>query len=251
MPRKPKKSSVKKFVDADPEVIYYIKLVDIVRRSSNPVEVNDAFRLISEGLDQKIKKVASRFKIPGHSRDDIYQECLCALRWKAIKDYDVERGTEPGKPARFDRFALICVRRHLATTLKTAYQNRHRIQNESKSLDQDRGKSNDELSLVNLVCGQDGNVLGDIERKEFFKVFISKLMSHLSIFEKQVFYLYAQQHTYEEIAKMINAKQKTRIKIKSIDNALSRIKAKVWELAERLQGQYAEELKQYMKGKGL
>ena len=53
------------------------------------------------------------------------------------------------------------------------------------------------------------------------------LFSELSDFEKLVLALYSQRNSYEEIAQSINKYRKGRkIGIKSVDNALSRIKAK-------------------------
>ena len=122
-PRKGKKTTVKTPVkkeinDIDQEVIYYKELVYKVRKSKKKEEVNDAFEKIVDWLDPKIKKIAGKFRIPGLNFDDIYQECLCALQQKAIQDYDETRGSDPTKPAPFDRFALLCIRRHLSTKLK-------------------------------------------------------------------------------------------------------------------------------------
>lgn len=227
--------------DVDPEVLYYIKLVYAVREKneSNPKVANEAFSAVVKGLETKIKKIAGKFKIPGFSFDDIYQESLYALRYKAIKDYDESRGSVVGSPAPFDRFALLCIRRHLATTLKTSHQNRKRILNSCKSLDQDRSNDNDELSLVNILPTTNGDILDSIQSREYFKTLVKKLLSKLSTLEKQVFFLYAQQYTYEEIAKIINEKspQKQRgvrtVDYKGVDNALSRIKHKAHVIFER------------------
>lgn len=216
------------YKDVSPEVQYYMDLVYMVRESNDKNKINEAFQKIVDGLEIKIKKIAGKYKIPGLNFDDVYQECLVALNSKAIKDYDETRGKEPGKPAPFDRFALMCIRRHLATTLKTSQQNKHRVQNESKSLDQDRSQGDDDLSLVNIVCAPNSDVIISLQKKENFKVLMSKLLSKLSGFEKQVFKLYAQQYTYEEIAYIINsrAKRSEQVNIKGVDNALSRIKNK-------------------------
>lgn len=225
----------------DPEVLYYMKLVDKVRKSANPVAQNEAFEKISSGLESKMKKIAGKFKIPGYNFDDIYQESLYALRYKAIKDYDQTRGTGEG-PAPFDRFALLCIRRHLATTLKTSHQNRKKILNSCKSLDQDRSSDNDELSLVNILPQSKGDVCSEITAKEYFKTLVNRLLARLSHFEKQVFFLYAQQYTYEEIAELINSKcpHTESVNIKGVDNALSRIKNKARLIFKRAQAAAGE-----------
>jgi RNA polymerase sporulation-specific sigma factor len=221
------KTLAKENADADPEVLYYIDLVEKTRQSKKQEEVNEAFQLIVDGLSPKIKKIAGKFHIAGYSFDDIYQEALYALRYKAIKDYDSTRGSGEG-PAAFDRFALLCIRRHLATTLKASHQNRHKVLGSYRSLDQDRGSDNDELSLSNIIPSPDGDVLGKLQNKEEFATLVNKLLARLSNFEKQVFYLYAQQYTYEEISDIINRKypQRSDVNVKGVDNALSRIKNK-------------------------
>jgi len=218
------------------EALFYRTLVYKIKGAKNQAEVNDAFRKISDGLEIKIKKIAGKFKIPGFSFDDIYQECLYALQYKAIKDYDETRGSIVGMPAMFDRFALLCIRRHLATTLKTAHQNRKRILNESKSLDQDRSNGDDDLSLINIVQSKDSPILDGMEVREFIRSFTKKLLSKLSTFEQEVFVLYVQKYSYEEIADQVIGDVE-QIAVKAIDNGLSRIKHKGWEIYEKMVNQ--------------
>lgn len=239
--RKGKKTTVKAAVkkeisDIDQEVIYYKELVYKVRKSKKKEEVNDAFEKIVDWLDPKIKKIAGKFRIPGLNFDDIYQECLCALQQKAIQDYDETRGSDPTKPAPFDRFALLCIRRHLSTKLKASNGNKIRAINESKSLDQDRSNDQSELSLIEIISSKDKDVSVYIQDKEHFVVLMQKLVKKLSPFEMQVLRLYAQQFTYEEIADAIKRKsaKKVRINVKGVDNALSRIKNKAKVIIDKI-----------------
>lgn len=234
MPHSMKKlpSEVGKDENVDREAEQYRLLVYKIRGATTQAEINDAFYKISKGLEVKIKKIAGKFKIPGYGFDDIYQECLYALQYKAIKDYDETRGSTEG-PAMFDRFALLCIRRHLATTLKTALQNRKRILNESKSLDQDRSHDNDDLSLINIVHSKDSPILDRLEVREFIFNFLTRLKSKLSLFEAQVFTLYVQKYSYEEIAENVIGPIDYKA-IKAIDNGLSRIKHKGWEIYEKM-----------------
>ena len=251
MPKKGHFSSGKG--DVDPEVLMYMNLVYQVREAKTDEIFNIAFEKIAKYLEPKIKKIAGKFRIPGFTFDDVYQECLYALQYKAIKDYDATRGTDPTKPAPFDRFALLCIRRHLATTLKTSKQNRHAVINTSHSLDQDRSNDNDELSLINIVCATEGDVLSSLQQSEYFKNFINKLLVKLSQFEKQVFYLYAQQYTYEEISKLINTHRNTgrvRVNVKGVDNALSRIKNKADTLFKRIDPEAWKRVQDAKKKKG-
>ena len=166
------------------ESLDLIDQVDIVRKSKNPVAVNVAFGKIVAHLDSRIKKIASQYRIPGFTFDDKYQECLYALRFKAIKAYDKERGGVAG-------FALRCIRGHLATALKTSHQNKIRPINDAQSFDQPISDG-DELRLIDIYPGNSPkeDVLWEVQKREHFHILMSKLMKKLSPMEKQVLRLF-------------------------------------------------------------
>jgi len=226
---RPKKKSVAKkdFTNVD-----YIDLVDIVRKSRSRERSNEAYSEIERRMKYKLKQITFKFFIPGMGNDDIYQEALYALRYKAIKDYDKTRGSGD-EPYPFDRFAILCIRRHLATSLKSSYQNKTRVLNQSISLDQERRDSSstqDFMFLSDILPISDIDVLEDIELREYYKILFSTLYKKLSDFEKMVFVFYSQRYSYEQIAEKINRKRNKigleKINVKSIDNSLSRIKMK-------------------------
>lgn len=227
MPRSDFKDEVKNNFAVVPSVEQFVKLVERVRKSKHKAEADACFAQVVEGLKPRIKNLCAKFNISGLSYDDIYQEALYALRFKAIKDYDKTRGTVEGV-APFDRFAMLCIRRHLATELKTSHQVRKTALNTAISLDQERSELNDDLSLINILPHSDGDILNVVERREYYSKLVSKLMTKLSSFEKDVFLLYIEKYTYEEIAEIINRHKvgRSRINIKGVDNALSRIKNK-------------------------
>lgn len=214
----------------------FIDLVEIVRYPSKSKKHKEkqehAFNEIEKRMSEQIKRISYRFRIPGHNVQDIYQEALFALRFKAIKDYDKDRGTN-GEPYPFDRFAALCIRRHLSTKLKSSYQNKKKVLNSSVSLDQDRNDSSDEtLMLSDILPYTEETILELIEKNEYFKILFTKLVGKLSKFEQQVFALYVQKYSYEQIAEKINSLGEE-VNVKSIDNALSRIKHKAREVFEK------------------
>ena len=243
-----KKKQVKKTI---PIVeMEFSDLVDIVRSRGrvDKKKVNNAYNEIHIRMKLKISYLVNKFYIPGHNSDDIRQEALFALRYKAIPDYRKEVIGRNG-PYPFDKFAVLCIRRHLSTLLKTCYQNKQKTLNTSLSLDQDRNDSSDEvLFLVDIIPRTDGAILDEVGDKEYYKFLFNKLYEKLSKFEKQVFILYSQKYSYEEIAVLIkkkskqdNSKNKRKsIKdiIKSVDNALSRLKTKGKEIFNK----YGEEI---------
>lgn len=226
----PRTSSVKG-KQLDIALINYVELVEIVRRSKVRKMQDQAFDEIERRMRPKIKQISYKFNIPGSTFSDVYQESLLALRYKAIKDYDKSRGNGTG-PYPFDKFAILCIRRHLSTKLKACFQNKQRVMNSYISLDQERKESSgDALFLSDIVPQSDGTVLELLESNEYYKNLFTNLFSKLSSFEREVFLLYVQKYSYEQISEKINLKarqekKKEKINVKSVDNALSRIKSK-------------------------
>tara|TARA_Y100000310_G_scaffold311548_1_gene357927 strand:- start:14391 stop:15143 length:753 start_codon:yes stop_codon:yes gene_type:complete len=217
------KKKEKKTVELDSiELVYLIRSRGRVRKT----KVNEAFEELLKRLNSRIMQIVIQFYIPGLSQDDIYQEALSALRYKAIPNFDnakIGKGPNP-----FDKFAVLCIRRHLSTVLKQSWQVKRRALNTSISLDQDRNKNSDEqLFLSDIIAITDGNILESLEDKEYYKKLFGNLYKKLSKFEKIVFKLYIQKYSYEEMTDVINRSCKEEVvNVKSIDNALSRIKEK-------------------------
>ncbi len=210
--------------------LVFVELIDDIRNATNEVEENAAFDKILKLMKEKIEKISYRFRIPGLSFNDVHQEALFALRYKAIKDYDPDRSSLE-KVSPFDRFAMLCIRRHLSTKLKSSYQNKSRILNTSISIDQDRNKSSsvgeESLFLSDILFKGDIDIISGLKKRENFTDLMKKLYADLSYREKQVLLLYTQKCSYQEIRDKINKpKRKNKINIKSVDNALSRIKRK-------------------------
>ncbi len=215
----------------------YQGLVDVVRSGKNKKQ-NQAYNEIENRIRPKIYFIIRQFYIPGCNHDDILQEALYALRYKAIPDYDGSRGRgDTIYP--FDNFAVLCIRRHLSTLLKSSFQNKRKALNTSLSLDQDRNNmSDDSLFLSDIIPRTEGSVVGDLGEKEYYQKLFSGLYVELSILEKRVFSLYSKRYSYGEISIKINKyyrknKIKKKTNIKSIDNALSRIKQKGKEIFEK------------------
>ena len=214
-----------------------ISLIGIIRKQKTEETANKAFEKLLQMLIPKIQKVISKFNIPGYDQSDILQEALYALRYKAIKDYDKTRGTGEG-PAPFDKFALLCIRRHLATEFKSSYQNKKRVLNHSISIDKESNTNtggDEDMSLSSIISDPDATDIGaSVGEKEYYFDLQTRLLESLSSFEKEVYVLYAQRCSYEEIAERINGgRAKVRVNIKGVDNALSRIKHKAREILEK------------------
>ena len=220
------------------EKLEYEDLVEMVRGTGRDKRKNQAYNEIEKRVKLKITYIVGKFYIPGLNYDDILQEALFALRFKAIPDYNKDKGTGT-TPYPFDNFAILCIRRHLSTILKSSFQNKRKALNTSLSLDENRGSHDDEdLYLSDIVPHIEGNIIEMLGEKEYYKNLFNKLYVRLSKLEKNVFILYAYKYSYDEITDKINkdcrAKgSKKRVSIKSIDNSLSRIKIKAKEIFEK------------------
>ena len=223
-PAKSGKSKQKK----DQEEILIVSLVKEVREDDD----ESAFIRVRQYLNSYIKLFGQKYRIPGCDADEIEQECLFALRYKAIEDFDDDRG-------KFRSFAILCIKRHLFSLIKSSKQQKRRVQNESLSLDEDRAEG-ENLNLGSIVAIKGLTASESLEKKEDGEVKKRKLMSRLSRLEKEVLKLYLQQFRYDEMVdelRRVNKREKftgRRINKKSIDNSLQRIRKKAQDLADTL-----------------
>lgn len=208
-----------------------LKFEDLINRvkKKNKEISNLAYEEIERRLEKKINLIVNKFSIPGYDASDIRSEACFALRFKAIKDYDPDKSKTDGA---FESFAVICMRRHLSTQLKVSFQNKKIILNQSVSM----SSSKDDNKDLSEILSNDGvSTSKSVEDKEFYLKIIKELNGQLSSFEKQVLFLYKKKMSYEEIAEVLNKnKNKKQVGIKSIDNALSRIKMKAKKIYNNL-----------------
>jgi len=136
-----------------------IVLVALVRQA----ESENAFSELREYLSSYISLFEKKYKIPGCDADEIAQECLFALRFKAIEDFNPTRG-------KFRSFAILCMKRHLFSIIKASSQQKRRVLNESLSLDEDRSEG-DDLSLSNLITKDQMSTVDKLEKAEITSVF--------------------------------------------------------------------------------
>ena len=164
------------------EKLKYEDLVEIVRGKDRNARKNNAYNDIEKRIKVKVFYITRQFYIPGFNIDDILQEALYALRFKAIPDYDKTRG-QGGKPYPFDKFAMLCIRRHLSTILKSSFRNKEKALNTSFSLDQDRSSHDDEnLYLVDIISDSNVSLVDEIGQDEYRHNLIENLYKKKIIF---------------------------------------------------------------------
>lgn len=156
----------------------------------------------------------NKYFIIGAEKEDIIQEGLIGL-YKAIKNFDASKENS------FRSFANLCIERQLITAIKTSNRQKHMPLNSSISLN---ATAYDDDSDTELLDKLDMQVLEDpldtITKKEYYKIIETRIDQNLSDFEKQVLTRYARGESYVNIA------EKLETPVKSIDNAIQRIRKK-------------------------
>ena len=159
-----------------------------------------------------------KYYIIGAEREDIVQEGLIGL-FKAIKSY------QPDKQSSFKNFANMCIERQLITAIKSSNRQKHMPLNSYLSLNmnaydtsEDNQNDADLLEVFNANLVEDP--LDTITQKEYYKIIENTIDKTLSDFEKQVLNFYMQGASYVQIAEKLNTP------VKSIDNAIQRIRKK-------------------------
>ena len=170
--------------------------------------------LLDKYKDLVNTKVGKYFII-GAEREDIVQEGMIGL-YKAIKGFD------NCKQNTFKTFANLCIERQLITAIKSSNRQKHMPLNSYLSLNtsayDDEGDGTELLETFEVNTIEDP--LETIMKQESFNEIQNAVQKSLSKFEGQVLERYMQGESYEVIAKKLDAP------IKSIDNAIQRIRKK-------------------------
>ncbi|TSB44643.1 RNA polymerase sporulation sigma factor SigH [Alkalicoccobacillus porphyridii] len=156
----------------------------------------------------------------GADHEDIVQEGMIGL-YKAVRDF---RGD---KLSTFKAFAELCITRQIITAIKTATRQKHIPLNSYVSLDKPLYDEESERTLLDVICGNRVTNPEEllINQEEFENIEL-KMGEILSDLEQQVLLLYLDGRTYQEISVDLDRH------VKSIDNALQRVKRKLERYVE-------------------
>ena len=165
-------------------------------------------------------KARSYFLI-GAEREDIIQEGMIGL-YKAIRDFRSD------KQSSFRAFAELCVTRQIITAIKTATRQKHIPLNSYVFLNKPIYEDDSDRTLLDIISGSNkvSNPEDMVIRREEFADIESKMNNILSDLEWEVFMSYLDGKSYQETAAELHRH------IKSIDNALQRVKRKVEKYKE-------------------
>lgn len=162
-----------------------------------------------------VRAKARSYFLIGADREDIIQEGMIGL-YKAIRDFKED------KLSSFKAFAELCITRQMITAIKTATRQKHIPLNSYVSLDKPIFDEESDRTLMDVLTGTrktDPELLL-INREEFNDI-EHKMSEVLSDLERQVLMHYLDGRSYQEISEDLNRH------VKSIDNALQRVKRKL------------------------
>lgn len=165
-----------------------------------------------------VKSKARTYYLIGADNDDIVQEGMIGL-YKAVRDF------KPDKNITFKTFADVCITRQILTAIRTANRNKHNPLNASISMNAPVFSEDSGTTFMNLI--HQGSVSNPEEIyiiDESLKEIKNEISKKLSDFENRVLELYLDGLSYVEISETMEKS------LKSIDNALQRIKKKLMDL---------------------
>lgn len=159
-----------------------------------------------------LSKANAMFLIGGDT-DDLIQEGMIGL-FKAIRDY------RANKESSFFHFAELCINRQIYSAVEASNRKKHVPLNTYVSFYSQSGEEGKSLAET-LSADVMNNPEQLIINQENLQLFWEKLRERLSGMERQVLDEYLSGLNYRQIAEKMGKSPK------AIDNALSRIKAKI------------------------
>ncbi|MBR5429973.1 MAG: RNA polymerase sporulation sigma factor SigH [Firmicutes bacterium] len=162
-----------------------------------------------------VRAKARSYFLIGADKEDIIQEGMIGL-YKAIRDY------RPDKLSSFRAFAELCITRQIITAIKTATRQKHIPLNSYISLNKPIYDEDSDRTLLDVISGTrvtDPEEL--VISQEDFDDIEAKLGEILSSLEWNVLMYYLEGKSYQDIAEGLDRH------VKSIDNALQRVKRKL------------------------
>ena len=167
-----------------------------------------------------VRTKARSYFLIGADHEDIVQEGMIGL-YKAIRDYKAERLSS------FRAFAELCVTRQIITAIKTATRQKHIPLNSYISLNRPIYEEDSDRTLLDVITEESRSNPEDmiIDREDLTQI-EGRIGQMLSDLEKEVLVRYMDGKSYVEIAGEMHRH------VKSIDNALQRIKRKLLKYLE-------------------
>lgn len=185
----------------------------------------DALEYLLNKYKNFVRAKARSYFLIGADREDIVQEGMIGL-YKAVRDF------RPTRLTSFRAFAELCVTRQIITAIKTATRQKHRPLNSYVSLSKPAYDEESDRTMMDVISSSKiSNPEEIIIGREDFSSIETKMSKILSPLEMQVLRKYIEGKSYFEVADELNRS------VKSVDNALQRVKNKLEKLISSEHGE--------------
>lgn len=199
----------------------YKKLNDNELISLAREQNEDAINLLHQKYKPLITKKCSKYykyvSGKGLELSDLIQECLVGFE-ESIKDFDAN------DKVTFYTFTNVCMDRQIMSVIKRVNRDKNKILNNAIPLE--TIDTENDTNIIDYLKDNTDNpeldLLDELEYQELYE----KIINNLTRLEECVFNLKLQNFTYKEMADILDKD------IKSIDNAIQRIKIKIKEIKE-------------------
>lgn len=203
----------------------------LVEHAPEPGTDEDLVVRVRAGDDRALTELLERYRgfarakarsyfLVGGDREDTAQEAMIGL-YKAVRDY------LPGHGASFRSFAELCITRQVLTAVKSATRHKHAPLNTYVSFDRPSDSDQDRTIADTVAVEPEEDPLEQVVSSDEFRRLQTSFDEILSGLETDVLSLYVEGRSYQEIADVLGRR------VKSIDNAIQRIKRKLEPHVER------------------
>lgn len=179
----------------------------------------EATTILYEKYDPLISSTASKLggylSGTGLEKSDLMQEGRLALM-NAMEQFN------PEKDILFYTYVKSAIEKRMFSTITASRRQKHRILNESISLEGEDGT----LSLAEILFNEGDNPEAQVLSVEAVNELMHQMQNRLTTMESEVFELKLSGFQYKEIAQILERDPKT------VDNALQRIRMKLKQLLQ-------------------
>lgn len=180
------------------------------------IKTDDKYALdfIIKKYKDLVNMKVGKYFIVGAEKEDIIQEGMIGL-FKAIQCFN------PTKQNSFKTFANMCIERQLITAIKTSNRQKHMPLNSYLSLNTAAYDDDEDTTILEVFDSHlTEDPLDTITKKEYYQRVEDAIDKSLSDFEKQVLNRFIKGESYVTIAEKLDTQ------VKSVDNAIQRIRKK-------------------------
>ena len=206
-------------MDEDREFEQYVPMTDEEVAALAQQGDGQALAYLLNKYKNFVRSKARSYFLIGADHEDIVQEGMIGL-YKAIRDF------QPERLASFRSFAELCVKRQIITAIKAATRQKHVPLNSYVSLNKPLYDEESDRTLMDVIEGRVTNPEDLYISQEDLNRIQTQISEVLSDLERRVLEAFMDGKSYQEIAELLGRH------VKSIDNALQRVKRKLFKFRE-------------------